>query len=164
MGGTAGGILPCLAALTSQKSCQRHDLLTCQRQTVTCVMCRLYEELTKVNDEISDLEDRLSSLKDRANHLGKDYTKAKKESEAADKAVTVSTFASRPPLSFLCKSSDLTVCIIAVHFSSCHCLCCPRILILRVAPLSYSVHHSCTVCTLAFVLSLQGMFRVYRRR
>ena len=42
-----------------------------------------------MNDEISDLEDRLSSLKDRANALGKDYTKAKKESEAADKAVTV---------------------------------------------------------------------------
>lgn len=52
--------------------------------------CRLYEELTGVNDEISDLEDRLASLKDRANALGKDYMKAKKESEAADKAVSVS--------------------------------------------------------------------------
>ena len=50
----------------------------------------MYEELTGVNDEISDLEDRLASLKDRANTLGKDYMKAKRESEAADKAVSVS--------------------------------------------------------------------------
>ena len=51
----------------------------------------MYEELTGVNDEISELEDRLSSLKDRANGLGKDYMKAKRESEAADKAVSVSS-------------------------------------------------------------------------
>ena len=62
---------------------------------VVCVLnplcfARLYEELTGVNDEISDLEDRLASLKDRANTLGKDYMKAKRESEAADKAVSVS--------------------------------------------------------------------------
>lgn len=65
-----------------------------------CVNDRLYEELTGVNDEISELEDRLSSLKDRANGLGKDYMKAKRESEAADKAVSVSPLA--PPCSTLC--------------------------------------------------------------
>lgn len=67
----------------------------CTTQGHFCVdicwrVCRLYEELTGVNDEISDLEDRLAGLKDRANTLGKEYMKAKKESEAADKAVSVS--------------------------------------------------------------------------
>ena len=82
--------------------CQQTDL-------IVCTNCRLYEELTGVNDEISELEDRLSSLKDRANSLGKDYMKAKRESEAADKAVSVSLPAA-PCLPVIARNLFMVMC------------------------------------------------------